>query len=599
MALPHAAYAGDNACKVNLLARLPVVMEDHRASVPVSVNGKETHFWLDTGAFFNTMPRARAAELGLSLGPLPEGFFVTGIGGDFTPELATIREFKLAEYPLHNIQFIVGGSDGGNGFIGANLLSFADTEYDLAHGTVNIIKPHNCAKVNLAYWAGDRTLAMMPLLPGSDDHDYHVYGEIRINGHKIRAMLDTGATSSILTRSAAQKVGIDLNSPKVVASVKMSGVGTKQRRSWIARTDSIDFNGEEIHNSPIRVVDDDMGSDGTDMLLGMDFFLSHHVFIARSQNVIYLTYNGGPIFSSTTEDEIGHMKTVERNFTGTDKINAPKTADEFAGRGSARMTKGDIDGAIADLSEAIRLAPQRTDLLTMRMRAYQRAGKRDLALKDANAALALKPNDNVLLFHRAWLRLHDGDRTGAMADADAGVAATPKTSLDMMQAVGLYERMGKADRALALIDPMITLHREDSSYPDLLNMRCWNRALANVDLDRALDDCTAAIRKSRGEPGYLDSRTLVHLRRKDYAAAITDADAALALRPDMANTLFLRALAKFKAGQENGGKDDLAAARKLSPEIDTHYSAYGLVAPIPPAGPTARIDPDTDDDDNQ
>jgi hypothetical protein len=39
-----------------------------------------------------------------------------------------------------------------------------------------------------------------------------------------------------------------------------------------------------------------MGSDGTDMLLGMDFFLSHHVFIARSQNVIYLTYNGGPIF---------------------------------------------------------------------------------------------------------------------------------------------------------------------------------------------------------------------------------------------------------------------------------------------------------------
>jgi predicted aspartyl protease len=48
---------------------------------------------------------------------------------------------------------------------------------------------------------------MMPLLPGSDDHDYHVYGEIRINGHKIRAMLDTGATSSILTRSAAQKWG--------------------------------------------------------------------------------------------------------------------------------------------------------------------------------------------------------------------------------------------------------------------------------------------------------------------------------------------------------------------------------------------------------
>jgi hypothetical protein len=90
-------------------------------------------------------------------------------------------------------------------------------------------------------------------------------------------------------------VGIDLNSPKVSPRSDV-----RRRDETTQKLDrphrSIDFNGEEIHNSPIRVVDDDMGSDGTDMLLGMDFFLSHHVFIARSQNVIYLTYNGGPIF---------------------------------------------------------------------------------------------------------------------------------------------------------------------------------------------------------------------------------------------------------------------------------------------------------------
>jgi hypothetical protein len=90
-------------------------------------------------------------------------------------------------------------------------------------------------------------------------------------------------------------VGIDLNSPKVVASVRCPASGRNNAEAGSpAPIDRFQRRGNSQFPDP--VVDDDMGSDGTDMLLGMDFFLSHHVFIARSQNVIYLTYNGGPIF---------------------------------------------------------------------------------------------------------------------------------------------------------------------------------------------------------------------------------------------------------------------------------------------------------------
>jgi hypothetical protein len=36
-----------------------------------------------------------------------------------------------------------------------------------------------------------------------------------------------------------------------------------------------------------------------DMLLGADFFLSHHILISNSQHKLYFTYNGGPVFDLT------------------------------------------------------------------------------------------------------------------------------------------------------------------------------------------------------------------------------------------------------------------------------------------------------------
>jgi predicted aspartyl protease/tetratricopeptide (TPR) repeat protein len=598
--LAHPARAEDaGKCKVVLYARLPVVMEGSRASVPVTVNGKETRLWLDSGAFYNFMSKAKAAELGLITEPLPPGFRVNGIGGSFTPELARVRDFGLGGGTLHNTEFIVGGSDAGNGFLGANLLGVVDTEFDLAKGKVNLFKETGCGKVSLAYWAAGMVVGEMRLLAGNNSNDHHIYGELQINGHTVRAMLDTGA-ETLLSRRAAERVGIDLNDPKVVGSMKMTGLGTQARQSWIARTKTISLGGEDISNSPIRVIDNGDDWSDHDMLLGMDFFLSHHVLVSQTQRKIYLTYNGGPIFSATTEREIGRMETLAQDMGSAQAEPEPKTADQFAGRGSARLSRNDLPGAIADLTEAIKLAPTRTNLLNDRANAYFRSGKPELGARDIETALAIAPDDHRLLVRRAQIRLGKGDRTGALADTEAAAAAIPKGSLDMMAVVGLYERLGKADRGLALLDPVIALHREDSTYPALLNARSWNRALANADLDRALRDINTALRKSGDLAGMLDTRALVDLRRKDYAVAVADAGAALGKAPKLASSLFVRGLARLASGDQTAGLADIAAARAIQPAIDQRFADYGLAAPQAatslPARPQAPGGSDDADD---
>jgi len=329
-------------CSVGMVARLPVTMEGPRATVPVEVNGKPTTFWLDSGAFFSIMSKAQAAELGLKTTSLPPGFYVTGVGGNSTAELATIKSFRIVGQELKNLQFLVSGSDAGAALIGQNILSAFDTEYDLANGHVNLIHTRDCGDTNLAYWAEGRFIGIAELFSAENAFDRHIRTKGEVNGKPVTLLLDTGAPASVINRSAAERIGIDLSAPGVVESDRASGSGTKFRRTWIVTLKTFNIGGEEIRNTPIRVIEDKGDELNYDVLVGVDFFLSHRLFVSRATHHLFLTYNGGPIFSMTTDGEIGQRKTTTEGDIGLiGKVETPKDAAGWAQRASAHAARGD------------------------------------------------------------------------------------------------------------------------------------------------------------------------------------------------------------------------------------------------------------------
>ena len=579
LVLPRAARADDaGKCKMGLAAKFPVIMEGSRASVPARFNGKEMRVWLVSGVYANFMSKAKAAELGLATEPVGADTFTRGTGSSFHPNVARVREFTVAGTTFHDTPFIIDGHDVGNAMLGANFLGTIDTEFDLAKGVVNLFKESGC-RMNMAYWASGMSIGEARLLSGTTEADHAIYVEVIVNGISLRAMLDTGAPDSVIERHAAERAGIKLTAQDTVASRTISGMGEHPQQSWIARGQTISIGGEEIRNSPIRVIDYTADNLGIDMLLGVDFLMAHHVLVSQPQRKMFLTYNGGPIFSATTERQIGHLNTRAENMGAGETAPDPKSADEFAGRASGRLARGDASAAIADFTAAIRLAPERADLLAGRADVYLRKGQGDLAAQDLDAALAIAPQDHRALFWRAIVKLGKADRAGALADTAAAAAATPKGSLDMLGIVTLYERLGLADLGLALLDPVIALHRDGSNYPSLLNARSWNRGLANTDLDRALADANAAIRQSSGNPAMLDTRALVQFRRKAYAEAIADETLALAKAPGSAAAFYVRGLARLASGDAAAGQADLAVARAIRPQIGEIYATYGLAPP--------------------
>jgi len=593
MAAPATVRA--EGCTLNLFAELPVTMEGPRASVPVRINGHPTSFWLDSGAFFSIMSRAKAAELDLTVNPISGADLrIMGIGGSAVAEVTKVQSFGFAKADLKNVDFLVGGSDVGNALIGVNILAFRDTEFDLAHGSVKLADARGCHKMNLAYWAQGKQAFVVPLNPDPPGVLHYFRIPVTINGVKIDAELDTGAPLSLLSRKAAERAGLDLKGPSAVAINGIGGFGRHRLGGWSVSVGDIGIGDEHVLKSRVDVIDGSIsdGSNAPDMLLGADFALAHHIYVSRREHLVFFTYAGGrPFISSAPEPVQAKAVAAAGSAPATDAIPGgmhrvaavsettpePTTADAFARRASVHVTEQAYAAAIDDYTAAIRLAPSEAGYYRDRAEAYERNGQPLLARADLDKAIALDPHQGALLTLRARLKLRERDRAGALIDLEAAVKEMSPSSLETAQIAQSFVAAGKPERAIGLLGPVIAAHGDDSQLGSLLNARCWARALANVDLSAAADDCNRAIRRAGPIPAFLDSRALVLYRRGDLAAAVADYDAALKdTQRRSAWSLFMRGAARAKLGDAAGAKADQDAAKAIRPDIAEETSRYGL-----------------------
>ncbi|HEX4081084.1 MAG TPA: tetratricopeptide repeat protein [Rhizomicrobium sp.] len=94
-----------------------------------------------------------------------------------------------------------------------------------------------------------------------------------------------------------------------------------------------------------------------------------------------------------------------------------------------RATKGEqLDAALADCDEALRLKPGDADALDSRALARFRKGNFADAITDANSALAANPKLAGSLYLRGLAKLKSGDAPGGNADVTAAQAIDPKTA---------------------------------------------------------------------------------------------------------------------------------------------------------------------------
>ena len=302
-------------CTVAKLAELPITFQNQRLLVPAKIEGADVRFEVDTGAFFSTITPQAAAYHHMKLGPLPPGVTVYGVGGQVRIQVATVKSFTLDGIPIPDVDFMVGGGEIGPrivGLLGENVLHLADDDFDLKAGKLTLLRPKDCKTANLAYWTAGRGVSTLDFEAPAHQQGYNVtllnlerqnrdtlkvVATARVNGQRIRVVFDTGAATSVLTLAAAERAGIRPDSPGVISAGYSGGLDQRRIQTWIAPVDSFEVGGEQIKNTKLRIGDIGVvGTEAPDMLLGADFFRSHHVLISHSQRKIYFTYEGGSVF---------------------------------------------------------------------------------------------------------------------------------------------------------------------------------------------------------------------------------------------------------------------------------------------------------------
>jgi tetratricopeptide (TPR) repeat protein len=401
----------------------------------------------------------------------------------------------------------------------------------------------------------------------TDLRSTEVIGRAQVNGTDIRVMFDSGAGLSGLSLHAAERAGITPQSVGVTPGGIRFGVGSAMHDSWIAPFKSFKVDTEEIQNTHLRISDMGVMPQNVDMLLGADFFLSHHIFISYKQRKLFFTYNGGPVFDLSVHHGAAAAASAAISSQPTAPVAASaENAADIDRRGAASVARGDLPGAIADFGRAIDAEPGNPLYHLHRGEARASAGEVEPALADADEALRLQPELTDALIFRARLRLRAQHFEDARADFAAAEASAPGRYELPLQEATAYAGAGHFPLALELLNRWIAAHPEDERRYDAMNERCLVRGMLGIDLDAALSDCNAVRRHVSANSQILFNRGIVQLRRKQYDKAISDFNDTLDLQPRLARARYARGLARIAKG-DRSGSEDLQAALALEPSV--------------------------------
>ena len=265
--------------------------------------------------------------------------------------------------------------------------------------------------------------------------------------------------------------------------------------------------------------------------------------------------------------------------------------------------KGDLAGADAEIGRLTEENPASEFAMVAAGKAYSAIGKQQKAMQSFDRALAINPVPYIYI-NRSQVRPFS-DLEGKLADLDEALKLDPKYEETLAEKARVLSRAGRQaeaidlyDRAIKLaLDPTdlqlgkaVALERagrsaearaifesedERAKTAGDFNHLCWVKAINDVVLQSALEDCRSALQLDPENRGATDSIGMALLKLGKLDEALNAYDKAVEEKIG-ANAYMGRAMVRSRLGDKNGAAADATEARRLRPDIDDTFAEYGL-----------------------
>ena len=280
-----------------------------RIYVPVVIDSASREMLLDTGAPFSMV--SPAAVKALDLPSRATDWRMYDLSGSYGQYGIRAKTFAVGHLRWRRVDFFEMGSNqniGGQftgtkliGVLGANMLKGFDVDIDYGSNTLSILSPDHCPG-HVIYWKTNAIAAV----PMSLNDGGQITVRVRLDGVVLNAIVDTGASKSVLDLSTAESdFSLTPGSPGTPAAGYVPGGNGDS--FFLHRFHSLTLNGISVsnpelllvHNAARRHLDHGpaLGSlfshqssrDLSPLLIGGDILQHFHVYIAYHEHMLYIT----------------------------------------------------------------------------------------------------------------------------------------------------------------------------------------------------------------------------------------------------------------------------------------------------------------------
>lgn len=271
-------------------------------SVPIRINGVEQQFVFDTGGFTTSISRDAAEKLKLPI--RPSYMEMVNVAGGSTSDAASITEFTIGRLHGEKATFPMAPFKGIDGIFSLNFMRPYDVDVDFGTDKLNFFSQDHCPGA-VVYWKTDVVEAIPFKISAG-----HIFVPVTLDGNRLQAMVDTGATRTTLRLDLARSfyrltLGDD-ETPQLEAGENPDPKSPKVYKHVFK---TLSFGAIDVNNPAAMILEDVWKRDAghaqlvgnrskteqditallPELVLGMNVMRKLHIYFAFGENKMYIS----------------------------------------------------------------------------------------------------------------------------------------------------------------------------------------------------------------------------------------------------------------------------------------------------------------------